>query len=112
LYGYLRAGILNGIRDMIRRRSRQETRMIRNRLSDEILHGPHECSVQSEEVTLAEKLLRTLSEPQREVVSLRIGQGLKFKDIARVQGVSSSTARGRYRYGIFHMRGSALRYLG
>jgi RNA polymerase sigma-70 factor (ECF subfamily) len=112
LYGYLRAGILNGIRDMIRRRSRQETGMIRNALSDEIIHSPHECSVQSEEVNLAEKLLHTLSEPQREVVRLRIRQGLKFKDIARVQGVSSSTARGRYRYGISHMRGSVIRHLG
>ncbi len=112
LYGYLRAGILNGIRDMIRRRTRQEKRTIDNTVSDEIMHGPHECSVQSEEVNLAEKLLHTLSEPQREVVRLRIGQGLKFKDIARVQGVSSSTARGRYRYGISHMRGSVLCHLG
>ncbi len=112
LYGYLRAGILNGIRDMIRRRTRQESRVSRNAWSDEIVHGPHERSVQSEEVNLAEKLLHTLSEPQREVVRLRIGHGLKFKDIARVQGVSSSTARGRYRYGISHMRGTALRQLG
>ena len=104
LYGYLRAGVLNGIRDLIRRRFRQETRMVSAPVSAEALCSPCEHSIRMEETQQAEKLLHDLSDPQREVVCMRIGQGLKFEEIARAQGVSSSTARGRYRYGISRLR--------
>ena len=41
---------------------------------------------------------------QREVLLLRTQAGLSFKEIARHQGISSNTARGRYRYGIDKLR--------
>jgi RNA polymerase sigma-70 factor (ECF subfamily) len=104
LYGYLRAGVLNGIRDLVRRRFRQEARMGLSAASGCVPCSPCEHSIRSEEAQRAERLLHVLSDSQREVVCMRIGQGLKFQEIAQAQGVSSSTARGRYRYGISRLQ--------
>jgi RNA polymerase sigma-70 factor (ECF subfamily) len=54
-----------------------------------------------------ERLSRALAElpyEQREVVVLKVKDGLKLKDIARLQNVSISTAHGRYRYGMDKLR--------
>ena len=41
---------------------------------------------------------------QREAVVLHLKGGMKFKEIARLQGVSLSTTHGRYRYGLDKLR--------
>jgi len=105
LYGYLRAGALNGIRDMVRRRFRRETKIVPGVVvSQRVPCSPCEHSIRSEESQRAEELLHVLPDSQREVVCMRIRQGLTFEEIARIQGVSSSTARGRYRYGISRLQ--------
>ena len=105
LYGYLRAGALNGIRDAARRRYRQETKTLSRMPSTTCVPlCPCEDSIRSEESRRAEELLGLLPASQREVVSMRVREGLKFDEIAQVQGVSSSTARGRYRYGISRLQ--------
>jgi RNA polymerase sigma-70 factor (ECF subfamily) len=104
LYGYLRAGALNGIRDMARRRFRQEALMASSDFSTCVPCCPCEHSILSEESQRADELLHLLPDSQREVVCMRIREGLKFEEIAQVQGVSSSTARGRYRYGISRLQ--------
>jgi len=104
LYGYLRTGIVNGIRDIIRRRSRQEKAMVRDGISVGAPDCPEQLVMQSEQTRQAEDLLSVLPDCQREVVCMRLQQGLKFREIAHLQGVSSSTARGRYRYGISRLQ--------
>jgi RNA polymerase sigma factor (sigma-70 family) len=104
LYGYLRTGIVNGIRDIVRRRSRQEKALIRDAVCSDVPDCPEDCVIQSEQTREAENLLNVLPASQREVVCMRIQQGLKFREIANIQGVSSSTARGRYRYGISRLQ--------
>ncbi|MCF7972472.1 MAG: sigma-70 family RNA polymerase sigma factor [Phycisphaerae bacterium] len=104
LYGYLRAGIVNGIRDILRRRVRQERALVHNAVPDSLLYSPQAGLIKSEETERAEDLLSVLPDCQREVVRLRIQHGLKFREIAGLQGISSSTARGRYRYGISRLR--------
>jgi RNA polymerase sigma-70 factor (ECF subfamily) len=44
--------------------------------------------------------LAELPYEQREVVVLRLRGGMRFRAIARVQGVSTNTVQGRYRYGL------------
>ena len=44
---------------------------------------------------------------QREVVYLKVFDGLTFKEIASVCGVSANTAASRYRYGIEKLREAA-----
>ena len=41
---------------------------------------------------------------QREAVALHLSSGLTFRQIARHQSSSISTAKGRYRYGLDRLR--------
>ncbi len=46
------------------------------------------------------ELLQSVPQEQREAVILRIHDGLKFREIARITGCSVSTAKSRFRLGI------------
>jgi len=48
--------------------------------------------------------LRELPYEQREVVLLRIYSGMRFRAIAKSQGVSINTVQGRYRYALDKLR--------
>jgi len=52
---------------------------------------------------VAEALAR-IPEEQREVIILRVFEGLSFKEIASVSGQSINTVASRYRYGLEKMR--------
>ena len=41
---------------------------------------------------------------QREAVILHLRAGMKFRQIAKSQGVSVNTIKGRYRYGLTKLR--------
>jgi len=41
---------------------------------------------------------------QREVVILHLRAGMRFREIARLQGISVNTIKGRYRYGLDKLR--------
>jgi RNA polymerase sigma-70 factor (ECF subfamily) len=56
---------------------------------------------QTQQLTAA---LAQLPVEQREVVTLRLNAGLKFKEIARLQETSVPTVQARYRYGIEKLR--------
>lgn len=49
-------------------------------------------------------LMNTLPATQREVVYMRYYQGLSFKEIAELTGVSINTSLGRMRYALINMR--------
>lgn len=51
-----------------------------------------------------QRLMNLLPDNQREVVYMRFYQGLDFKEIAEITGVSINTALGRMRYAILNMR--------
>lgn len=53
---------------------------------------------------LTAQALAQLSEDQREVVVLKIFEGLTFKEIASICDLSINTAASRYRYGIEKLR--------
>lgn len=52
----------------------------------------------------AERLLQRLSPEQREAVLLRCGEGLSFKDISKICGITVSTAKSRVRLALVNMR--------
>ena len=64
-----------------------------------VLQGPDELS----ERLLAESLAR-LPDDQREVVMLKVFEGMTFKEIARICGLSVNTAASRYRYALSKLR--------
>ena len=57
--------------------------------------GPLEQAGWRELAAVVTRLVGDLPEPQREVLRLRIHEGLKFKEIARVQNVPLNTVLGR-----------------
>jgi RNA polymerase sigma-70 factor (ECF subfamily) len=64
-----------------------------------VIKGPDESS----EKLLAESLAR-LPEDQREVIMLKVFEGMSFKEIARICGLSINTAASRYRYALSKLR--------
>lgn len=50
------------------------------------------------------RMMNALPAPQREVVYMRFYQGLSFKEIADITGVSINTSLGRMRYAIINLR--------
>jgi RNA polymerase sigma factor (sigma-70 family) len=66
--------------------------------------GPYEsvaCNEQLQRLSLA---MAQLPYQQREAVILHLRAGMKFKTIAKSQGISVNTAKSRYRYGLDKLR--------
>jgi RNA polymerase sigma-70 factor (ECF subfamily) len=64
-----------------------------------VIQGPDELS----ESILSESLAR-LPEDQREVIVLKVFEGMTFKEIARICRLSANTTASRYRYGLSKLR--------
>jgi RNA polymerase sigma-70 factor (ECF subfamily) len=64
-----------------------------------LIQGPDELS----EKLLAEALAG-LPDDQREIIMLKVFEGMTFREIARICGLSVNTAASRYRYGLSKMR--------
>lgn len=56
------------------------------------------------------RLVKFLPDDQREVVYMRYYQGLSFKEIADITGVSINTSLGRMRYAILNLRRMTEKY--
>lgn len=65
---------------------------------------PDEWIICSEELRRWSDILARLPFEQREVVVLHLRAGMKFRQIAKVQGISVNTVKGRYRYGLDKLR--------
>ncbi len=64
-----------------------------------------ECTAMfAEELRQLTRSLGQLPYEQREVIILHLYSGMKFKAIAKSQGVSINTIQGRYRYGLDKLR--------
>jgi len=105
LKAYLATCVVNRARDQARRER------IRQRVQDEPPAAaageprePEQSLVYSERCTRLSQALAELPCEQREAVVLKVRNGLKLKDIAKLQNVSISTAHGRYRYGMDKLR--------
>jgi RNA polymerase sigma-70 factor (ECF subfamily) len=85
-------------RQIPRRKRTQMNPDYKNALAS-IIQGPDESS----EKLLADSLAR-LPDEQREVVILKVFEGMSFKEIARICGLSVNTAASRYRYGLSKLR--------
>jgi RNA polymerase sigma factor (sigma-70 family) len=104
LQRYLTASVLNRARDRFRRNKSQAARTQAKDPVPSTAAGPDETVALAEETQRLTVALAQLPEEQREVVTLRLNAGLKFKEIARLQDTSLPTVQGRYRYGIEKLR--------
>ena len=93
---YLRRAVRNECYSWLRARHRDA-------LEPRHAGGPSLEPVQptpQEDRVMLEQALRSLPPEQREVVHLKVFEGLTFAQIGDVTGVSSNTAASRYRYAI------------
>jgi len=66
--------------------------------------GPERWILANERFTMLRNALAELPYEQREVVILHLQGGMKFRDVAKSQGVSINTVQSRYRYGLDKLR--------
>ncbi|MHC4170874.1 MAG: RNA polymerase sigma factor, partial [Planctomycetota bacterium] len=101
LKGFLAKCVANRSRDYIRRRRRRQTAAANNaeRKSAEV-KSPVQLAINSEELTKLGNALTELPYEQREAVVLHLHGDLRFRQIAKMQEVSTKTVQSRYRYGL------------
>jgi RNA polymerase sigma factor (sigma-70 family) len=105
LKGYLVTCVANNARNRNRARQRKQTVGLDEAAA--VVSGsasPEQWVTYGEELQRWSDALATLPYQQREVVTLHLRAGMKFRQIARLQGVSVNTAKGRYRYALEKLR--------
>ncbi len=100
LKGYLLSSVVNRIRRLARQPDPLD-RVINDPVPEDG-NGtePYDCVLTREQSQQIERALQQLPAEQHEVIVLHLYAGLTFRAIARIQGVSASTVRSRYRYGL------------
>jgi RNA polymerase sigma-70 factor, ECF subfamily len=105
LKSYLATCVVNRTRDYLRKDRRRTGEPIET--AHEVVsqrHGPLESVIEDEQHKRLVDALNELPCEQREVVLLHLQAGLRFREIARIQGISAKTAWSRYRYGLDRLR--------
>jgi len=100
LKGYLATCVSNLARDKIRARTRQAEALDSVNPIISRLDNPEQCVIEREELMRLRQALSQIPYEQREAVMLHLKGGMKFREIAKLQGLSVSTIHGRYRYGL------------
>lgn len=104
LKAYLATCVRNLAIDTIRLRKQQVQSLYAAGEDREVSDGPEQDLIETEESAKVRKALSKLPYEQREAVVLHLKGGMKFKELARLQGVTISTIHGRYRYGLYKLR--------
>jgi RNA polymerase sigma-70 factor (ECF subfamily) len=104
LRSYLTASVVNRVRDKYRRRKHHLVELDQAGQITSDLHDPERSAMFSEESQLLTGALARLPLEQRETIVLHLNGGMKFKEIAQMQGIPMSTVQGRYRYGLAKLR--------
>lgn len=101
LKSYLTTCVLNCARDKLRANQRQSTRP---ESIDSEINGPDHMIISTEESLRLNHAMAQIPDQQREVIAIRLKGKMKFREIAKLQGVSVNTIQGRYRYGLNKLR--------
>ena len=96
-FGYLASTVRNTCYSALRRRRR------RNEVTEPILERASSEATEEERMMI-DQALKTLPAEQREVVYLKVFEGLTFQEIADRCDVSINTAGSRYRYAMQSLR--------
>jgi len=100
LRGYLATCVSNLARDKIRARTRQAEALDSANPVISDSDNPEKRIIETEELMRLRQAISQIPYEQREAVMLHLKGGMKFREIANLQGVSVSTIHGRYRYGL------------
>ena len=104
LKGYLAVCVANRARNLNKAKYQQNVGL--DAAADIVSEapGPEQLVIHREELQQLARKMQLLSYEQREVITLHLKGGLKFKAIADLQGVSINTVQSRYRYGLEKLR--------
>ena len=103
LKSYLSSCIANRIRN-IKRSEIQQIPHSNGETIDYGIQGPDGLAISNELSRQIEQAIIQLPYEQQEVIILHLQSGMKFKTIAKFQGVSINTIQSRYRYGLDKLR--------
>ena len=105
LKGYLLTCVANNARNRNRSRQRKQTVGL-DEAADVVCKSatPEQWVTYGEELQRWSDALAKLPYEQRETVTLHLRAGMKMRQIARLQGVSVNTVKGRYRYALEKLR--------
>jgi len=104
LKAYLATCVINRARDQIRSKQRNSVSLNQSGLAATQSNNPEELVIGSEEARLLNETIAQLPQDQREAIVLHLKGEMKFREIAKLQGVSVNTILGRYRYGLRKLR--------
>jgi RNA polymerase sigma-70 factor (ECF subfamily) len=99
LKGYLISSVANRARDRLRQKTKLSNRA-ENIGCSYCATDPVKVLIDREESARVFNMLNRLPYDQREVFVLYVQAGMKFREIAELQSVSTRTVISRYRYGI------------
>jgi RNA polymerase sigma factor (sigma-70 family) len=104
LKGYLATCVSNRVRDRIRAQIRKDQiiESANPAVSDSV--NPEQRLIEKEELMQLRNALTQIPYEQREAIMLHLKGNLKFREIAKLQGVPIGTIHGRYRYGLDKLR--------
>jgi RNA polymerase sigma-70 factor (ECF subfamily) len=105
LKGYLATCVANRSRDCIRKNKRRQI-AVANQAQRKApqARSSVQLAICSEELIKLSYALAELPYEQREVIVLRLHGDLRFRQIAKMQRVSTKTVQSRYRYGLDKLR--------
>ena len=105
LKGYLATCVANRCRDCRRRNNRRQTTAANEAQRGSLnAENPVQLVICSEELEKLSGALSELPDEQRETIVLRLHGGMRFRQIAKTQNVSTKTVQSRYRYGLDKLR--------
>jgi len=105
LKAYLRTCVVNGVRSKIRSdRVRSYIELSEAGPIAAGQNGSDQWAILKEESMRISEALVQVPFEQREVVVLHLHGGMKFRQIAKLQTVSTKTIQSRYRYGLNKLR--------
>ncbi|MHC4626729.1 MAG: RNA polymerase sigma factor [Planctomycetota bacterium] len=104
LKGYLSTCVANCARDRNRRKSRLDVGLEAAAELGADSDDPVEYAVGTEQAERLRDVLGRLPYEQREIIILHLHQEMRFREIAKVLGISINTVQSRYRYGMEKLR--------
>jgi RNA polymerase sigma-70 factor (ECF subfamily) len=105
LKGYLATCVANRARNRNSSKQRRADLEIKNILPPSPhVETPDRWIINSEELEIISHALASIPGEQREVITLRLYSGMKFREIARLQDTSIKTIQSRYRSGLDKLR--------
>jgi len=104
LKSYLTICVVNRVRDKIRAGLRDSVYAKKQEPEDMDFVTPDNSIISTEKSRRLNHAIAQIPDEQRAVIVLHLKGQMKFREIAKLQGVSVNTIQGRYRYGLEKLR--------